>query len=129
MPSWNEIKDYARSKYTLNNDEDDFLAILFGFDDDRSQLITVRNFQDNDEEWVEFRTFICAEADLKPRVALRKNEEFLVGALALDKDGYYCLIHNARLATLDLVEFEHPLQLLALCADQLELDHAGTDEY
>ena len=129
MPSWNEIKDYARSTYTLNNDEDSYIAIVFGYDDDRSQLITVRNFQDDEEEWVEFRTFVCAEADLNARVALRKNEEFLVGALALDKDGDYCLVHNARLATLDLIEFGHPLHMLALSADRIEEEHTGMDEH
>jgi len=129
MPSWNEIKDYANSKYTLNKDEDTYFSIVFGYDDDRSQQIMVRNFQVNDEEWVEYRTFICAEADLNTRVALRKNEELLVGALALDKDGDYCLLHNARLATLDLEEFEQPLHSLARSADQIEEEHTGKDDY
>src|SRR5690242_10343206 len=64
--------DQSYSCPTLNNDEDSYIAIVFGYDDDRSQLITVRNFQDEEEEWVEFRTFVCAEADLNARVALRK---------------------------------------------------------
>jgi hypothetical protein len=129
MPSWNEIKDYVQSKYTLNVDAPTHFSLVFGYDDDRSQQIGVRNFHSGDEEWIEFRTFVCAEADLNPRVALRKNEDILVGALALDKDGDYCLIHNARLATLDLTEFEYPLHALAHSADLLEEEHSGQDDF
>ncbi|MCB9558298.1 MAG: hypothetical protein H6707_19430 [Deltaproteobacteria bacterium] len=130
MPSWNEIQQYARSKYKLSYDEENRFALVFGLDGDRSQQIWVSKFEAFDEEWIEFRSVVCKGAEMPGKVALRKNANLVIGALALDSDDDYVLLHNAPLGTMDMVEFERPLHVLAKCADDLEKDYSeGSDDW
>jgi hypothetical protein len=129
MPSWADIQEYARAHYTLSLDEGDSFSIRFELEGERSQQIAVRKFTAADCEWIEFRTYVCKEADLDPRDAVRKNAELPVGALALDANGDYYVGYAAQLATMDAEEFDVPLNLLVLFADALEEDHAGIDRH
>jgi hypothetical protein len=129
MPTWHELQEHARSKYTLSKDEDTWFNLLWSYQEGRSQMITVSRFECLDQEWIELRTFVCKEPEMAPRVALRKNEGFPLGALALDSDGDYLLIHKARLADLDAEEFELPLTMLASVADELEKQYTAKDDY
>ena len=129
MPSWGEIQEYARAHYNLSNDEADSFSIVFELEGGRTQLIGARHFTAADAEWLEFRTYVCKEADLNHRDALRKNAEMPVGALALDENGDYFVTYAAQLATMDPEEFDVPINLLVLFADALEEDTAGTDHH
>ena len=129
MPTWNEIKDYARSKYKLMEDEERYFSLVFGFSNDRSQKIFVRVFDAFDMQWVEFRSVVCHGDKMPAKVALKKNEEFACGALALDRDGDYVLIYNAPLPTMDPDEFELPLNVIARTADKLESEYSGDDDF
>ena len=129
MPTWGELKEYARSKYTLNNDDDEGFSIVFKFDDDRTQLIGIHHFTAFDKDWVEFRSYVCKESEMSPKVALKKNDDFAIGALAMDDDGDYCLLYSAQLDTLDPEEFELPLHILARVADELEEQFSAGDDH
>jgi hypothetical protein len=130
MPSWAEIQEYARSKYILQNDEDDWFALVFEFNSGRTQKIRVQRFTAFDEEWIEFRSVVCKGTELPTKVALRKNAEIVIGTLALDADEDYVMIHNAPLSSLDLVEFERPLHVIARTADDLEQSYSeGNDDW
>jgi hypothetical protein len=130
MPTWGELREYARSKYKLADDEERWFSVVFAFQDGRSQKNCVRAFDAFEKEWVEFSTVVCKLEEMAPKVALRKNHQFVVGTLALDKDDDYLLIHAAPLDTMDPSEFELPLQALARSADLLEKEcSAGNDDY
>jgi hypothetical protein len=130
MPSWSEIQEYARSKYILQNDEESWFALVFEYDSGRTQKIRVGKFTAFDEEWIEFRSIVCKGDEMSPKVALRKNADFVIGALALDSDDDYVFLHSAPLATLDLPEFERPLHVIARTADSLEKDYSeGKDDW
>jgi len=129
MPTWHELREHARTKYDLSKDEETWFALVWSFDSDRTQQIVVSNYQCFDQDWIEFRSYVCKEAEMTPRVALRKNAELGLGALALDVDGDYVLIHKAALASLDPDEFALPLQVLARTADELETQHAARDDF
>ena len=129
MPTWKEIKDYARSQYKLMEDEERYFSLVFGFKDGRSQKIIVRLFDAFDMEWVEFRSVVCPGDKMPHKVALRKNEEFACGALALDNDGDYVFLYNAPLPTMDPEEFELPLHVIARTADNLESNYSGDDDF
>ena len=58
MPTWGEIQTYARSKYTLQTDHEEHFSLVFGFDNDRTQLINVRHFNAFEKDWIEFRSCI-----------------------------------------------------------------------
>jgi hypothetical protein len=128
MPTWGEIQEYARSKYKLSRDDDDRFALIFAYQDGRSQQIFVRRFEAFDQECLEFRTPVCKEDEMKPMVALKKNAKFFMGALCVEA-GHYFMIHNATLRNLDMDEFERPLHFLAGIADDLEEQYAGGDDY
>lgn len=129
MPTWNEIKDYARSKYRLAEDDEKFFSLVFEFDDGRTQKIFVRVFEAFSGEWIEFRSIVGPGDKMQHQVALQKNADFACGALALDKDGDYIFVYNAPLATMDVDEFELPLHVVARTADRLEKDYVGNDEW
>ena len=129
MPSWGEIQEYARSKFTLSHDTEHLFALVFEGVEGRTQLINVRHFAAFEKDWLEFRSFVCKEADMNPRVALRKNDDFAVGALGLDEEGRYFLSYTLPLDTMDPEEFDVPLQVLARTADALEKEHASTDDF
>ena len=129
MPTWGEIKEYARSKYNLNHEHDEAFSLVWEFEDKRTQQVSVHHFTAFDKDWIEFRSFVCHEADLNPRVALRKNKDFPIGALALDEDGDFYMVYNVRLDSMDPDEFELPLRVLARIADKLEAEHTAKDEF
>ena len=129
MPTWTEIKDYARSKYKLSRDEEDYITLVFGYDDGRSQQIMIRHFDAFDMQWVEFRSPVGKEDRIPHKVALKKNSGFACGHLALDDEGDYVFLYNAPLATMDPDEFELPLHVVARTADRLETDFVGEDKY
>jgi hypothetical protein len=129
MPTWPELREHARSKYQLSKDEEDWFCLLWSYDSGRSQQVVVHHYQCFDQDWIEFRSYVCKAEEMTPRGALRKNAELSLGALALDDDGDYVLIHRAALASLDPDEFALPLQVLATTADELEQQHAARDDF
>lgn len=128
MPTWGEIQEYARSKYKLDDDEAEWFSLVFGYDDGRTQKVWIRRFDSFEKPWLEFRSVVCKESDMAHRVALKKNEKFSVGALALDEDGDYVFLYSAPLDTMDIDEFELPLHVVARTADGLEEEFSSEDD-
>ncbi|MBL6279235.1 hypothetical protein JMF97_24065 [Micromonospora fiedleri] len=129
MPTWYELCEHARTKYKLDDLEDDWFSLVWTYESGRTQRITVSRYEAYEREWIEFRSYVCEGKDMKPRVALRKNDDFDLGALALDDEGDYALIYNALLATLDPDEFAIPLEAIAATADELEHQLTAGDEF
>jgi len=128
MPTWNELKDYARAHYRLSNDEEDWFGLVFEFKDRRTQKICVRRFNAFDKDWVEFSSRIAKGDKIPPKVALQKNAGFACGHIGLNDDGDYMFLYNAPLPSMDPEEFELPLHVIAHTADELEKDYSGEDD-
>jgi hypothetical protein len=124
MPTWPEIQAYVRGKYTLAKDEEHRFAIIFKEQENRSQQIWVRHFNAMNQEFIEFRSYICKEDELAPKVALRKNAELSVGFIALI-ESHYVLLANVPMKSMDVEEFELPLHAIAITADQLEKTYSS----
>jgi hypothetical protein len=129
MPTWRELKDYARTKYALDDDAEDDFSLIFEFETGRTQKIGITRFAAFGKDWIELRSYVCKGAQLDKEVALRKNEEMAIGALALDEEGDYCLLYSVALDTMDPEEFEIPLHALAHVADELEAHYAASDDF
>jgi len=130
MPTWDDIRELVRSRYQLDDDEKEWFSLIFEYDSGRTQKIFVRKIAVLGVDWLEFRSAVCKESEMEHRVALRKNVELGLGALALDADGDYVLIYAAPLPTMDLEELDLPLHAIAATADQLELEYSGgKDEF
>jgi len=128
MPTWGEIQEYARSKYKLSKDEADYFSMVWVYQDDRRQMIRVTRFKAFDQEWIEFASACCKQEEMAPLVALKKNNEFAVGAIALDGD-VYVFKYGVALANLDIDEFELPLHVVASTADSLEKTFSAQDKF
>ena len=128
MSTWAELKAHVRARYALNNDDDEGFSIEFTFDHGRSQLVGVHKFLTFDQTFLEFRTYVCKEDEMSPRVALQMNDDFPLGGLALDQDGDYCFLYSAAIAAMTLHDFDLLLRVIARSADKLESSYAGTDE-
>ena len=128
MLTWDELKAYARSRYTLADDEEDLFSIVWEYENGRKQEIKVSRFQLLDRDFIEFNSAVCSLESLDPVDALQRNVDFGLGMLAL-RGETYVVRHTALLATLDLEEFELPLRLIASSADILEAELTGEDDF
>ena len=128
MPTWEDIQNFARSNYKLSADKDNFFTLVWRFDNDRTHKILVQKFTSFNEDWIEFRAVVCKGTEMAPVVALRKNLQLSIGALGLDKDGDYVLVHNQALKTMDLEEFTRPLQQVARTADKIEAQYSADND-
>lgn len=128
MPTWGEIQEYVRSKYKLAKDEPEWFSLVWAYQNDRSQLIRCKHFTAFDQDWIEFASACCKENEMSPVVALKKNNDFAVGFIALDGD-IYVFKYTVPLTNLDIDEFELPLHVVASTADQLESQFAAQDKF
>jgi hypothetical protein len=65
-------------------------------------------------------------------VALLKNGDFAVGAIALEQgkdSSLYVMVYSVPLGTMDMDEFDLPLSVIARTADGLEQTYSGGDQY
>lgn len=130
MPTWKELREFARTRYTLERtDGDDWFSLIMSIGDDRTQRITVNHYEAYDREWIVYRSFVCKQSEMSPEAALRHNADLALGAFALDEDGDYLLTYQAPLATLDQEEFTVLLDVLPAVADQFEKAHTARDDY
>jgi hypothetical protein len=125
MATWAELQAHARMRYRLNNDDIEGFSVEFTFEDGRTQLVGVHAFGAFEQAFIELRTYVCGEAEIPPRVALQKNDDFVLGGLAIDQDGDYCLLYSTPIRSMSLMDFDLVIRALARTADTLEKDYAN----
>jgi hypothetical protein len=121
MSSWKEIQEHVRRNYTLQDDESDWFSIIWADEDnsDDQQQVIVSRFSAFDMDWVEFRSYAGPGNTLSHEAALRKNEELALGALALDEDDDYVVLHSAPVDSMNTETFEIPLRVIPLIASDI----------
>lgn len=127
MANWEEIRTYMRSRYRLLEEDEEHVALLFGFDDNRRHSITITRFDAMERQWLQFEARVCRMELMETERALRLNGKSVVGYLALDRDGFYVMRHTALLSTLDPDELVVPMHVLVKVADKLEEELTGSD--
>ncbi|MEM1416202.1 MAG: hypothetical protein AAGH15_14945 [Myxococcota bacterium] len=128
MPTWAEVQEYARSKYKLAEDKENSFKLVFEYQNGRLQAVIVSRFEAMNREWCDFASAACRLDQMAAEVALRKNFQFAVGALCLDRD-IYVVRYSVQMATMDMEEFELPLHVVASTADKLEQEFAASDDF
>ncbi len=128
MPTWDEVREYARSKYKLSEEGENHFKMTWQFGNDRLQAIIVSRFQAFDRDWADFASACCKKDQMSPEVALEKNWNFAVGAICLDRE-FYVVRYTCQMATMDMEEFELPLSVIASTADQIEQEFAAEDNF
>ncbi len=128
MPTWPEVQEHAPSKYKLAVDKDNSSKLVFEYQNKRLQAVIISKFEALNREWCDFASACCKLNQMNPEVALRKNFQFAVGALCLDRD-IYIVRYSVQMATMDMEEFELPLHVVASTADKLEQEFAASDQF
>ncbi len=128
MPTFDEVREYAKSRYELSDDSAERFSLVFEYESGRMQKVVISRFEAMDREWCDFASACCSRQQLAPEDAVRKNWDFAVGALALEGDTYV-IRYSLSLATMDLSEFELPLHVVARTADTLERELTGGDKF
>ena len=127
MADFNGLRAWAEENYELENNEDTWFALVFEFDDGRTQKVAITHFTAYGHEWVELRSPICEEGELPHRVALKKSAEMAVGAICLH-DGRYYVMFSVLLDDLSVEEFEIPLLAVATAAEDFEKSYSSGDD-
>ena len=129
MASWETLRSYVKSNYTIGFEDSDMLGLDFELPNGRTQKVFVRKLMLGDDEWAEIGTPVCNEQDISPRDALLRNGEMIVGGLVLWQDGTVLFRHSMPLKDLDLDEFEVPFKLAIQFGDALEQELVGVDRF
>ncbi|NOY90500.1 MAG: hypothetical protein GXP55_04760 [Deltaproteobacteria bacterium] len=128
MPTFDEVREYAKSRYEFSEDSAERFSLVFEYESGRMQKVVISRFEAMDREWCDFASACCSREQLSPEDAVRKNWDFAVGALALEGDTYV-IRYSLSLATMNLAEFELPLHVVARTADTLERELTGGDKF
>ena len=128
MSTWSEVQSYARNNYSLEDDQADEFSLVFEYENQRAQLVGVRQFEAGEKAWIEFFSACCEEGQLPSEEAMKLNGQFVMGGLVLI-DGLYVFRYSVPLVTLDKEEFEIPLHLVAATADRIEAAYTQDDRF
>jgi hypothetical protein len=129
MSTLADLKSHVKSKYSVKSEDDEGFSVLVEFDGGRTQLVGVHRFTAMETAFVELRSYVCKENEMSAKVALQKNDDFILGGLALDSDGDVCFLYSAPLRTLTPPELDLALEIVAKSADKLEKTFSGTDTH
>jgi hypothetical protein len=131
MATWEGLRSYIRSKYTVANDQFDLLILGFDMEGGRSQTVIVRKLKLGDDEWAEIASPVCPVGSIDPLAALKTNGQVVVGSLAVaDWDENLIVFrHSLPIKDLDLAEFEVPFYIVTSHADRMEQELTGSDTY
>jgi hypothetical protein len=128
---WGQLRQHVKSRFTVADEGDDFIAVVFGIDNGRrSQLASVNRvtLMDGAEEWAIIQSPVGRLADADTTVAVRAVEGLIVGGLARGLD--MVMVRHAMLLTdFDEAEFDDVIVQVALVADGLEERLLGRDEF
>jgi len=128
MATWEQLREYIKGNYAIDEEDRDWLTLTLHFDAGRSQQVRVAHMTFQDVEWAVLSTMVCREDDLQPMSALRRNGELVFGGLALIGESFI-FRHAVELAHVDPAEFEAPLRVTTEYGDLLEKEITGQDVY
>lgn len=129
MTTWADVHAYLRSKYTIADEGQGYLALNFVTEGDRTQRVLV-DFElgRNNAEWICISSGIgkVGEVDLEKALEIVNNRIF--GAIGRRGD-VYIVKHSAPLADMNGPELETPMLLAVNVADEIEAALGLGDTY
>jgi hypothetical protein len=126
MATWADIQAHMRATYKLQEDEPEVLRMMWTYEDDRSQKVTVRCFQAFDREMVEVKSAFALRESVDPTVVLEENSKLPLATIALSGN-VYLVVYNALMESLTLEDLDFLLSRVAGVADTLEEKYVQTD--
>lgn len=130
MTTWNDLVVYIKRNYKVNSEEPGLLSMTFETQDMRSQtaLVTLQAIGSNNEEWVTIESAVGEIGKVDLERLIREVGTYVCGGVAASGE-YVVLRHSAPIADMNTDEFENPLALVTLTADQLEKALVGVDAF
>jgi len=126
MATWNEVKGFLKSNYTLQKEEDNMVVLLQKFTDGRSQLIYVMKKDLNGSVWADISSPVGTLKAGDINTALELLSGATCGGLVKVGD-FHAVRHCMPIADLSTEEIDSPLKLVAGAADTLEEKFIGGD--
>ena len=128
--TWSELVTQIQQRYPATRvAASNQLALTVQLARHRNQLVVVDQFAALGDDWVAFRTRICAVDRLAPAEALLRSSQLVVGGICRDGD-FYVLRHHHRLASLHAGDLAFAIEVLAQTADDLEASlEIGSDRF
>ena len=129
MATWQQLKEYIRSKYSVTEDSGDLLKLVFNTQYGRSQMVLVaHSVTGTDLEFATIASPFATVGSVELNAVLREVSEYVVGGAAIYGD-LLMVRHAVPLASLDADDFESPLHLVIGAADAIEAKFVGSDAY
>lgn len=128
MITWNDLVGYIRATYKIAEEGNGFIHMVFAFNDGRSQIVSVLRevLRGGTEEWIQIASPIAEIGRVDVNAVLREVGGMVCGGLAVH--GNYLVLRDALpLANMQVSEFERPLALITVTADELEKKFVGHD--
>ena len=131
MATWTDLKAYIHNTYKVADEREDLIKLIFEEEGLRSQLVLVRYVQHagTNIDWIQIESPFGELGQLDLPAVLQAVGNTLVGGIALFDGRYVTFRHSAPLADLSIAEFEMPLHLVTVTADQLEKQFTGGDKF
>lgn len=129
MATWKAVQQYLVQNFGAEGVTDRIMAATLDMPAGRSQQVLV-TFQDHEATggWVRVASKIGFPADLDLLEAAMTASDSLCGGIVVIGD-YAYLRHSIPLENLDSNELHHPINIVALGADNIEKLQLGTDEF
>jgi len=127
MATWAEVKNFLKSNYTVQKEEDNMVVLLQKFTDGRSQLIYVFKKESNGAVWADISSPVGTLKAGDINTALELLLDATCGGLVKVGD-FHAVRHCMPIADLSNDEINGPLKLVAGAADTLEEKFIGGDK-
>ncbi|GBU26766.1 hypothetical protein R84B8_00278 [Treponema sp. R8-4-B8] len=128
MASWDQVKNFIRSNYKVQNDEGDFFKMVFDLSNDRTQMVFVQKVQTKQNGiWIQISSPVGIIGQEKMNKALETLNDKVCGGLVKIGDKHF-VRHCMPIDDMSLDEFAVPLTFITSSADDLEKKFVGGDE-
>ena len=127
MATWEQLKDFVKSSYKIQKEEEDYFIMVFDLANNRSQLVTVgKNHTQNGDVWVQICSPVGVIRQDKLNNALEDIQNAICGGLVKAGDSHF-VRHCMLIEDMSADEFSVPLILITAIADTLEEKYVGGD--
>jgi hypothetical protein len=132
VATWEELRQYVLMTQRVDGESaDDWVTFVVSSAEDRLQQVFVSKLTLNDgaEEWALIESPFGEIDKVDLPKALKESSTMVCGGVGLFQGNLLTLRHALPLENMQVNEFERPLMLVAIGADQLEERLLGGDRF
>ena len=118
MATWQQVKTYIYSNYTVNSDDGNLISLLFGTGQGRSQQVFLAHIDADEFSSVLFSSPFAKWSQVSADRALRATEQVTAGIRSIGD--FMAVTHSQLLSTIDEAEIDLSMVIVVNQADQLE---------